>query len=68
MPIVPPKTPSPLRSKPNVTIRMSADILEKLDLVAEQTGNSRSMVVNHLLTWALSAYEKEQQDKSKPQT
>lgn len=46
-----------------VGFRLPTSLVERIDKVAKETGNSRTEVVTHLLAWALGEYEAEKKTK-----
>jgi hypothetical protein len=58
MPIIPPSEEKKTRS-----IRVSKSLLEKIDNIALEKGESGNYIIEKLLEFALSEYENEQKSK-----
>jgi len=51
------------RRKVHRSFRLRPDLVEKIEEVAKELGESRTYVIESLLEYALAAYEKEQAEK-----
>jgi hypothetical protein len=49
-----------------LSIRVPAKLIQRLDVVAKATGNSRTEVLLHLVRWGLDEYERQRSEEKPP--